>query len=97
MQFPFKKKNGFQILTPRQCRILTGIFGPFQDGRDLIALLGFADAVASGRIHANGVQVGLHPAQVGSGRGGAVGDLEVHAVRLHVGTQTHGGTMCFIS
>lgn len=60
----------------------TCVFGPLQDGRDLVALLGFADAVAGRRAHADGVQVGLHPAQKGGGGGGAVGDLEVHAVGL---------------
>lgn len=77
--------------TARQYLILTSIFGPLQDGRDLVALLGFADAVASGRVNADGVEVGLHAAQVGRGRGRTVGDLEVHAVRLHrnANTQRH--------
>lgn len=69
--------------TARQYLILTSIFGPLQNGRDLVALLGFADAIASGRVNADGVEVGLHAAQVGRGRGRTVGDLEVHAVRLH--------------
>lgn len=60
----------------------TCVFGPLQDGRDLVALLGLADPVAGRRADADGVQVGLHPAQKRRGGGGAVWDLEVHAVGL---------------
>lgn len=61
---------------------ITCVFGPLQDGRDLVAFLRFADAVASGCADPDGVQVGLHPAQKGRCRGGAVWDLEVDAVGL---------------
>ena len=71
---------------------LTGIFGPAQDGGDLVALLRAAHAVAGGRAHADGVQVGLHSAQVGRRRGSAVRDLEVDAVGLKGVTSTHGCT-----
>lgn len=69
----------------------TCVFGPLQDGRDLVALLGFADPVAGRRADADGVQVGLHPAQKRRGGGGAVWDLEVHAVGLRDTNRSDGG------
>ena len=64
------------------CVSSTCVFGPLQDGRDLVAFLRFADAVASRRADADGVQVGLHAAQERRSGGGAVCDLEVDAVGL---------------
>lgn len=83
-----RKKNSLQPLPCLDCIVgrLTGIFGPLQDGRDLVALLGLADAVTSRRADADGVQVGFHSAQERRGRGRAVCNLEVHAVGLHVHT-----------
>ena len=66
----------------------TCVLGPLQDGGDLVALLGLADAVARGGAHAHHVHVGLHPTQVGCGRGCTVWDLEVYAVGLHTQTLT---------
>lgn len=37
----------FPTINSLPCGKLTGIFGPFQDGRDLIALLRLADSIAS--------------------------------------------------
>lgn len=77
--------------SPRTARP-TCVFGPLQDGRDLVALLGFADPVAGRRADADGVQVGLHPAQKRRGGGGAVRDLEVHAVGLRDTNRSDGGS-----
>lgn len=70
----------------------TCVFGPLQDGRDLVALLRLADPVAGRRADADGVQVGLHAAQKRRGGGGAVWDLEVHAVGLQDTNRSDGGS-----
>lgn len=62
---------------------LTSIFGPLQDGRDLVALLRLADSVASRCTDSDGVQVGFHATQIRCGGRCTVWDLEVHTVGLH--------------
>lgn len=69
------------------CLCPTSVFGPLQNGCDLVALLSLAGSVARSCIHADDVDVSFHSTQICSSCGCAVWDLEVHTV----GLQRHTG------
>ena len=66
---------------------------------DLIAECGVALVKLCGRAHANGLVVGLDPAQVGCGCAGTVWDLPAHTVGLETETSSTGlkADVCFFT